>query len=284
MVGMLGDQQRLGLFPGPAAILLDVPVMRADIVEEPFALVLVRDQPAERQVRDRSGSAPCRCRRRCGGFRSCCPLQCGRGFLVAPGMAASIAFFMTVGRASPAMSSARRPAMAGRRGRRLTSARKTSSSSAKWVKTCAMLPARRQSAGEGRGVRRRRAVDARGPAGGRHLGHAAEQALVRALAQQDGAVAAGPRRRPHRAATACPPWAARTGKRSGSPATIARQSSRSGQSMQRGRLRRADRGAEIHHRLGEVAGPCLRHQRLDTARGSRPWPRAAASRSQTAAR
>jgi hypothetical protein len=36
MFGMLGDEQRFRLFPAPPAILLDVPVMRADIVEEPL--------------------------------------------------------------------------------------------------------------------------------------------------------------------------------------------------------------------------------------------------------
>ncbi len=50
VVGMHGEQLRLGLFPGAAAILLDVPGRGADIVEEPFALRFVGDQPAEGQV------------------------------------------------------------------------------------------------------------------------------------------------------------------------------------------------------------------------------------------
>ena len=68
--GVLGDQQRLGLLPAAAAVLLDVPGAGADIVEEPAPLVLVGDQAAERQIWDRNGPAPCRCRRRYGGFRS----------------------------------------------------------------------------------------------------------------------------------------------------------------------------------------------------------------------
>ena len=82
VVRVLGDQQRLGLFPGAAAVLLDVPGVRADIVEEPLPLVLVGDQAAERDDPGRSGSAPCRCRRRCGGFRSTATsLQCTVRFL-----------------------------------------------------------------------------------------------------------------------------------------------------------------------------------------------------------
>ncbi len=30
-LGMLGDQQRFGFFPGPAAVLFDVPFMCADV-------------------------------------------------------------------------------------------------------------------------------------------------------------------------------------------------------------------------------------------------------------
>lgn len=44
-------QQGFGLRPGAAAVLLDVPVMSADIGEEPVALGLVRDEAAERKMR-----------------------------------------------------------------------------------------------------------------------------------------------------------------------------------------------------------------------------------------
>ena len=74
------------------------------------------------------------------------------------------------------------------------------------------------------------------PGGCRHFAHAAEQALVRPRAQQDGAVVA------HRHEGRAAPqrlfgfFGALTGKRSGSPDCSARQSSRSGHSMQRGRF------------------------------------------------
>ncbi|ENN89095.1 hypothetical protein RHSP_01265 [Rhizobium freirei PRF 81] len=48
---MFGNQQRLCLFPGAAAILLDVPVMRAHIGEEPFALGGVGNDAAVGNVR-----------------------------------------------------------------------------------------------------------------------------------------------------------------------------------------------------------------------------------------
>jgi len=39
-------QQRLGIFPAAAAILLEVPVMGADILEEPLALVGIGNEAA----------------------------------------------------------------------------------------------------------------------------------------------------------------------------------------------------------------------------------------------
>ena len=51
MSRMLGDQQRLGVLPGAAAVLLDVPRAGADGLEKPAALFSIGDQPAERQFR-----------------------------------------------------------------------------------------------------------------------------------------------------------------------------------------------------------------------------------------
>jgi hypothetical protein len=51
MVGVLGDQQRFGGFPCATAILFDVPGAGADIVEEPFALGGIGDEPALGDIR-----------------------------------------------------------------------------------------------------------------------------------------------------------------------------------------------------------------------------------------
>jgi hypothetical protein len=45
------DQQRFGVGPCAPAILLDVPVMRADVVEEPLAFGFVGDEVAEGNIR-----------------------------------------------------------------------------------------------------------------------------------------------------------------------------------------------------------------------------------------
>lgn len=50
-VRVLFDQQRFGLRPCAAAVLLDVPVMGADIGEEPGALRFIRDEAAEGKMR-----------------------------------------------------------------------------------------------------------------------------------------------------------------------------------------------------------------------------------------
>ncbi|MCY1299049.1 hypothetical protein D9M70_485630 [compost metagenome] len=47
---MVFDQKRFGFLPGAATVLLDVPVMGADIGEEPFALRLVGNDAAVGQV------------------------------------------------------------------------------------------------------------------------------------------------------------------------------------------------------------------------------------------
>ena len=132
-----------------------------------------------------------------------------------------------------AATSPRRPARA--RGRRARS-------SAKWVKTWRTLP----SAGS---------VDC-----GASLqslpgqrGHSAEQASGRPADQPDAAVALDP---PGDAVAVRPraPRACGAGKASGVAARAsARNRAASGQSPQRGALRAADRRAEVHHRLGEIA-------------------------------
>ena len=56
-------------------------------------------------------------------------------------------------------------------------------------------------------------------------------------------------------------FSACTGRSSAIPSAAAAQSARHGHSTQRGRARRAQRRAQVHHRLGEIAGSPLRHQR-----------------------
>jgi hypothetical protein len=45
------DQQGFGIGPGTTAVLLDVPVMGADILEEPLALGRIGNETAERNIR-----------------------------------------------------------------------------------------------------------------------------------------------------------------------------------------------------------------------------------------
>ena len=127
------------------------------------------------------------------------------------------------------------------------------------------------SPGKGAPFVRRFAIDPRGPAGGRHLAHAAEQAACRAACAAAPRRRRARRRRPRRAAAACRPSAPCTGSSSGSPSTQ-RQAVVAQRAEHAARpLRRADRRAEIHHRLGEIARPVGRHQRLDAGRGSPAW-------------
>ena len=67
------------------------------------------------------------------------------------------------------------------------------------------------------------------------------------------------------------------------PAAAAAQSARHGHSTQRGRARRAQHRAQIHHRLREIAGPLLRHQRRGEGAQPRLGRAAAACARRTAA-
>ena len=105
--------------------------------------------------------------------------------------------------------------------------------------------------------------------------------LVGALAQQDRAVAAHRdegRAAPQRLVASSAPC---SGKRSGSPSRKRARNRRAAGRACRRPLRRADRGAEIHHRLREIAGP--RRPAPASRRAARisAWRRAAASRSRT---
>ena len=198
-------------------------------------------------------------------------------------MAASIAFFMTVGSASPWIvggADHQWPAGAG----------DVADIGAEDVEVEREMGEDMRDAARRAASRRRNGAPPsivppsrpRRPAGGRHFGHAAEQALSGALAQQDRAVAAHRDEGRAARAAASRPSAPCTGKRSGSPRPSARQSSRSGQSTQARPLRRADRRAEIHHRLGEIAGRSLGTSCSTIVADRRLGRRAAASRSRTA--
>jgi tripartite-type tricarboxylate transporter receptor subunit TctC len=95
----------------------------------------------------------------------------------------------------------------------------------------------------------------------RHLGHAAEQAGRRTCAHKDVAVGA---HQHERGAASQPPLVLRTLDREGLRiAAPARGAGREPRAQDTARLlRRADRGAEVHQRLGEIARPPRRHQRL----------------------
>ena len=151
-------------------------------------------------------------------------------------MAASITFFMTVGKASPEIRPSRRPAMAGGRG------------------TVADLGAIDIE------LEREMREDVRDAAGALPVGgerrasalvspsmravqpvvgtsrHAAEQALVGRACAEGSRHRPRRRRRPRRAAAASPPFAAVPAEARDRRPAMARQSSRSGQSMQRGRF------------------------------------------------
>ena len=133
--------------------------------------------------------------------------------------------------------------------------------------------------------------------------HSAQQPFLRPAAQQYGAVAADGPEDGAMAQRPCPPWASAPGRLSPrSPLARARQSSAK---EEHGFLRpadHADRGAQIHHRLGEIPGallgvrplrpaassglaagsgfprrraarPPARHCRRPRRRGRRRWPR-----------
>ena len=163
--------------------------------------------------------------------------------------------------------------------RRLARRTHRPSSSGKCVNTCRTTPApppacRRMRAVAGcrpsRALYRRASrIEIRRPRRRRHFGHAAEQALRRARAHQHDSRRRGRRRRRRRAGArlrASAPW---RGKVSGVAARMRRAVLVPGAERAGRLLRRADGGAEIHHRLGEIAGARSRRQRRARARGSR---------------
>ena len=186
------------------------------------------------------------------------------GRRVAPGTAASIAFFMTLGKASPGSDSreAHQHSGGGRR-RDDTCARKTSSSRRKCVKTWTMGRSRRShSARKGASSSASRHAEDRElgqPFGARHLGHAAEEPVVVAAAEQDRAVLAHGHEGgadPGRAfRLRCPDRKELLASAGVRGAAVGERAERAGRP-----LRRAEAGAEVHHRLGVVAGALARRQ------------------------
>jgi hypothetical protein len=96
---MFGDQGRLGVRPAPSAILLKIPFVGDDLGKEPAARLGVGNEaaigrlrvPADQHLADIEDDVAD------FGHAAC--------FSVAPGRAASIAFFMTLGSASPGSES-----------------------------------------------------------------------------------------------------------------------------------------------------------------------------------
>ena len=107
-------------------------------------------------------------------------------------------------------------------------------------------------------------VKIRRPLGRRHFGHAAEQALGRPRAHQHETVGAAC---DESGAAAQDPFPLRHSSRKclRIAANASRAASFHGHRRTGRHLRRADGGAEIHHRLGEIAGAARRRQRLAPA-------------------
>ena len=179
-----------------------------------------------------------------------------------PGMAASIAFFMTVGKASPWIADGADHQWPVRRRPLADIGAEDGEIEGKMGEDMGDPARRPPVGGERRGVGRRHAVAPRRPVGRGNFGHAAEQALVLALAQQHRAIAA---HGDEGSADALRPFELR--QPVGKPFGIA-ETQRGAVAVERAQhagrpARRADRRAEIHHRLREVARPRLRHQLLD---------------------
>ncbi len=128
-------------------------------------------------------------------------------------------------------------------------------------------PARPAASRPRRARRRRRSSPSRPrrPVGGRHLGHAAEQAACPGACATAPRRRRAPRRRPRRRAAAAPAWAPCTGNAFGIAeaqrrAVVVERADHAGRPA-----RRADRGAEIHHRLGEIARPARAAPSCSTA-------------------
>ncbi len=153
----------------------------------------------------------------------------------------------------------------------------TSSSSSKWVKTWRTVAAMSPLPGDGRMGNSRRAIGADRPVGGRNAGHRCP------TGPRPGAFAGKPRRlrcaahRPRPCAAASSPSSACADSAPRTPAFADRQDG--AQRAQRaGRIaRRADRRAQIHHRLREVAGAPGRQDRRLPRCAPSPCPAASVS-------
>ena len=170
--------------------------------------------------------------------------------------------------------------------------RNTSSSSGKWVNTCVTTPApaaisaRAPAAAPRPGAASSAAASSKSARNsvGRHLGHAAEQALRRPRAHQhDG------RRRAHHEGGAAAQLAfalfgpcAETSRHRRARAPRSRPST--GHSAQAGFFGVQIVAPRSIMRLGEIAGAPRRHAARRPARGSRAWPPASRLRRRRAAR
>ena len=164
-------------------------------------------------------------------------------------------------------------------------ARAIASSRWKWVKVCRMPPSSTfQLAGTGASLSASRDRQlAFAPGARRHLVHAAQQALGRPLAQQHRAVLA--HQHEGEAAPGRLVGLGRAARQLLGDALRAAAAALHQRADHAARIaRRADRGAEIHHRLGVVAGALPAAPARRRARRSRSWRRAAASRSRRAGR
>ena len=134
-----------------------------------------------------------------------------------------------------------------------------------------------------RAVERLGFVEIRRPVGRRHFGHAAEETLRRARPHQHKAVGAagdeGGAAAQRAFALRHPPRIRfRVAARARRAAIIPRAQGASRL------LRRTDGGAEVHHRLGEIAGAALRNKLAGAPADLAASPPAAAQRRQRAAR
>ena len=258
--GVLGDEKVLGLAPGAAAILLGVPFEGADLGQEAATFFVVGNEapirdlgvPIEEDVAEIEDDV--------ADFGHAA-LSFFARLRVAPGTAASTTLRMTLGSASPGSASGgdhQHPdgafSIAGQP-RAIHVQFQPEMREDMHDRTGNTPPV-----GLNRRVSRRRyLLLSTRPFASRHFGHAAEKAVVRTLAEEDGAVGADGDEsvavagRPlgllglHRVALLL---AAGMGN-----AGVIQRAEGAG-----GSLRGADAGAEIHHRLGIVAGAVGRSQ------------------------
>src|SRR5690606_34635605 len=114
LIGMNGKEFRLGLLPCAAPVLLQVPFMGADIFEKPAAPLGIGDEAPEGNFRVVMDEDLADVENDVANFAHFLEVLLA---FVAPGMAASITFLITVGSASPSRSAGfdhQWPAGAGR--------------------------------------------------------------------------------------------------------------------------------------------------------------------------